>query len=149
MASTAGTKEPPAAPTESGLARAQAELRRLHLRWQCLTREEGAAITAADWNLVILLQTTKKNLRQEIATAEQRLREESKRCGADEAEYRREFRPIVEVSIQLESYNRDLMAVQLQQAHAQHQETNHVILNLRQLHHAYVHKPNSVWQSYS
>lgn len=149
MASNAGTMEPPSSPTELGLARAKAELRRLHLRWQCLTREEGTAITAADWNLVIQLQTTKKHLRQEMTAAEQHLREEAQRCGADEAEHRHEFRPIVEVSIQMESRNRDLVATQLQQARAQYQETNHAILNLRQLHHAYVHKPNSVWQSYS
>lgn len=149
MASNAGTMESPAPPTESGLARTKAELRRLHLRWQCLTREEGTAIAAAEWNRVIQIQTTKKNLRQEIAVAEQRLREEARRCGADETAHRHEMRPILEVSIQLESQNRDLLATQLEQAHAQQQETNHAILNLRQLHHAYVQKPNSVWQSYS
>ncbi len=149
MASNADTMEISAPPTTPGLARAKAELRRLHLRWQCLTREEGTAITAADWNRVIQIQTVKKNLCQELAAAEQRLREEARRCGADEAEHRHELRPILEVSIQMESQNRDLLATQLAQARTQQQETNHVILNLRQLHHAYVQKPNSVWQSYS
>ena len=137
------------APADAELARAKTDLHWLHSRWQYLTQEESAAITAANWALVLQHQTAKKNLQQETTSAKQRLEEIAERCGTGWTQLRGEFLPKVEELIDLESRNLDLLATHLHQARARFQETNQAAFNLLQLRNAYAGGQDSIWQSYS
>lgn len=147
MAPPVGILEPATAPDEMALMRT--ELRRLHFRWQHLTKEEGAAIAAADWRQVDQIEAVKEHLQQDIITAEQALQKTANQRGDDPSAVRREFHEIVEVSLQLESRNHELLAAQMRQARSRFLELRQTGHNLRQLHQAYARQPNSVWQSYS
>ena len=149
MAANTDILKPPAATTDSELARAKTELHRLYSRWQCLTQEESAAIAAANWNLAIQHQTSKKHLQEETAGAKHRLREVVERCGMDWAQFWSEFLPTVKELISMESRNREMLATHLRQARTRLRETNQSAFNLQQLRHAYTHGANPVWQSYS
>jgi hypothetical protein len=141
--------EPPESTADLDLAGATKELHRLRARWQCLTQEEGKAIAASRWDLVLQHQTAKKHLQAEMTAAARPLRIAAEQGGANRSHLRNELLPEVEELIRLESHNRELLAGQLRQARARFLEMNQATFNLLQVRQAYARGPNSIWHSYS
>ncbi len=121
----------------------------LYGRWRSLTKQETEAIQIAAWSQVELCQVTKRELQNEIVQALEELQGELKFHGAKRADIEKEFRPLLEELIVLETRNGELLATQKQRNLRQQAEADRSTRTLRQVRGAYAPGNGPAWVSYS
>lgn len=116
------------------------ELVLLYEQWHQLTRHENALIEAAEWSRVEQCQAAKLCLQPRIT-------EISRRVSSDAHD--KQFRPILQILMELELQNASRLRQRLTLAEAKKLDLDKSSRNLRQIHRSYVPPLRMNWQSYS
>lgn len=117
--------------------------------WRETTRAEGEAIANGRWADVAEHQQHKRDLQQKIVATTDAWQRTWTKTGETQADYERQFRPMLCELIALEAKNASLLERMRSEAEAERNRLDHTVKNLRGVQRAYGHGNNSHWVSYS
>ena len=125
------------------------ELENLFGEWRQLTEAEGRAIAGGDWTEVQQQQQRKENLQVRLDCATEAWRKLWPGTGETQADFERQFRPIIAELISLEAANARRVATRRENAQREFAECDRATGNLRGLNRAYGASAAGHWTSYS
>jgi hypothetical protein len=117
--------------------------------WRETTRAEAEAIVSGSWADLDRHQNRKRQLKQQIVDCTEAWQRRWPMTGETQADYEREFRPLVAELISLETRNGALLASQREAANGEIQCLDRTSQTLRGVQRAYGAAPEMQWTSYS
>lgn len=125
------------------------EMERLFEEWRQLTAAEGLAISSDDWASVQHHQEHKKLLQERLTSAKKAWRCLWPGTNETDADFERQFQPILSELISMETANSHLIAERRERAQLESNECDRAAGNLRDLNRAYGTSSGGHWISYS
>jgi hypothetical protein len=120
-----------------------------YANWRQLTRDEGAALSAGDWNKAASCQEQKAALRQSIDQLTRSAKAAWAEPDVDHTRWQAEVRRQIEELMALEQANQVILA-RHQAAHLRREaDLGLARRNLGQVHRSYSQHTAPTWQSYS
>lgn len=129
--------------------KSQDDLHALYAEWRRLTEAEKTAIERSQWAKLHQYQAQKQELQACLLQATECWRAGGADPARCQAEYERQFRPVVDELILLETRNHEMLRCRHEKCRAELEGLGAAARQLRELHRAYAPQRPSWWSSYS